>query len=96
MGTVDSGRGDSYPFDLEETVLERVHFARADLGEIQFEKVYLEKTDSRVNLGKVALEKVLAYMECQVEQQVFEVLTELQEWIEHHMPKVKTKQVVAQ
>jgi len=39
LGTIDSGRQDSDPFDLEQTVLERVGFARADLGEIYFEKV---------------------------------------------------------
>ena len=63
LGTVYSGRGDFDPFYLEETILERVDFARVDLVEMEFGKVYLEQTDSGVNLGKVALEKVLAYME---------------------------------
>jgi len=30
--------------------------------------MYLEQTDSGVNLGKVALENVLAYMGCYAEQ----------------------------
>lgn len=64
LGTVDSGRGYSNPFDLKQTVLERVDFARVELGEIRFERAYLKQTESRVNLGKVTLEKVLAYMGC--------------------------------
>lgn len=95
LGMVDSRRGDSDPFDLERTILERVDFAKVDLGEIEFEKVDLEQTGCGVNLGNVALEIVLAYMGRQAVQQVFGVLMELQEWIEHQILEVKTEQGVA-
>ena len=66
LGMVDFERGDSDPFDLERTVLERVDFAKVELGKIEFEKVDLEQTDSGVDLRKVALGTILAYMGCQV------------------------------
>lgn len=61
---VDSEKGNSSPFDLGQNVLERVDFSKVDHGEIELEKMVLEQTNSRVNLGNVALEIVPAYMEC--------------------------------
>lgn len=95
LGMIDFGRREFDPFDLQQNVLERVGFARVDLGEIEFGKVQIEQIDSQANLRKIALEKVLAYMEHQAEQHVFEVLMEQQEWIENQMPEVKNEKEVA-